>query len=354
MSRVQTTWYAASPDTQFQWATTDNDKFDRELDLYRLAQALEYHTHENGKGLPVGRVADLSITSTMYAALSIPNGAYQDLSITSGKLVDGAVTDAKMANQKTNRAGDVMSGDLRMNRAGADQGALYLGTGNAYMYWDGVSIILNNPTGNRIALIGDGQVYRPGNSHLGYMYLSADGPYVGYDGTNIVASWGASTGIVCTKTNTCEVPMLSSVMFSTTAQLTAAGARFARNTNVDGRMIAGAGLAGVGGVTLAENTFYGTSWAPGSVLGISNTLGVSGGAGQTITNVADTTNVFLAAAAAVNNGVGATNVSTAAHVNPNTLSAPTAPSLTGAVTLTGLSTNYLPPTYAAIWGVRIA
>lgn len=346
MARVQTTWYAGTADTQFQWATTDNDIFDREWDLYRLAQALENHTHEVGKGLPVGRLADLAVSTVMLKDLSVTTIKIADLAVTTAKLADGNVTDAKMANQKANRVGDTFTGDIRLQRgAGVDQGAVFFGTGLNYIFWDGAAITLNNAGGNFVRIVGNGQIYAPSNTNTGYLYLSALGHAIGFDGTNMVAIWTGNTGVICTKANTVEFPLGGACMFSTQAQLTAAGARFARYTPADGRMIAGAGLAGVGGVTLTENTWYGTSWAPGSVLGVSNTLAVSP---PTITNAVDAGHSFLAAPGG---GGGSTNVSTADHINPNTVGGGV---LSGSVALTGGGTNYMPPTFAGVWGFRLS
>lgn len=356
MSRVATTWYGALTDTQFQWATTDNDRFDRELDLYRLAQALELHTHETGKGLPVGRLAALSITSTMYGNLSIPSTAYQDLSILGSKIAAGTITDDKMANQKVNRVGDTMTGDLRVQRtAGGVSGAVLFGSSTAIMYFDGTGFQIATPAGGFIDTIGVLRSYRGDVPTTGYLYLGTGGANISFNGTDIVASWGSNNGIIALRSSVAEVPLGGTVAFRTAAELTAAGGRWTRDTFYDGRMVAGAGTANTGGVTLNENTWYGTNWQPmtGLTVGIGS-LAVSGYADQAITNQADSSgaHIFLAAAASSNNSTGATNVSTAAHVNPNTLSAGSGGSLSGAPSLSGTTTNYLPPTFVAVWGRR--
>lgn len=77
MTRVSTTNYAGAAATTFFWATSSGDRFNRELDLYKLAQALELHDHNTGKGLAVARVQNALINTDQIAA--------------------GAVTAAKMA-----------------------------------------------------------------------------------------------------------------------------------------------------------------------------------------------------------------------------------------------------------------
>lgn len=119
MGRVSTSNYAGAVDTTFQWATSGNDRFSRELDLYRLAQALEIHDHSAGKGLAVARIqnglvgsdqlaadavttekiADNAITSVLVAldalgALDIAPGA-----IGTSEIADDAITQVKMGDQ---------------------------------------------------------------------------------------------------------------------------------------------------------------------------------------------------------------------------------------------------------------
>lgn len=318
MSRVQTSYYAGTTDTQFAWATTGNDLFNREQDLYRLAQAVENHTHENGKGLPVGRLAALSIDSSMYGALSIPTGALADLSVTTPKLDAGAVTDAKMDAPRVLRAGDTTTGDIRLTRGGGNTGATYYGTGDSYLYWDGVNFTLNNPGGNFLRMLGNLQTWRPSSPGTGYLYLGTGGQTLGFDGTNIRADgWAGGTGILCTKANTCEVPIGGTLMFRTTAELIAAGARFTRQTVCDGRMVVGAGTTA--GVTFNENTFYGTNWQP--MTGFAPTIGTYGPG-------TDTTGATT----------GGVLVQKDTHTHP--------------ITLTGLTTNYVPPALAVVWGLR--
>lgn len=307
MSRVQTTWYGASPDTQFQWATTDNDLFDRELDLYRLAQALELHTHEAGKGLPVGRLADLSIITAMYGLLSIPTGALQDLSVTTAKLAAGAVTDAKMDSPRVLRTGDTMTGALRNTIGGGSSGTYFFGSANNFMTYTGTTFQVYNSTGGGIELIGDLKTYRTGAPTTGYVFLSTGGQYLGFDGVNMVANYGGTLGAVMTTGNTVGVPLGACCFFRLASEITAAGAHWARESTADGRLLVGAGTTA--GVTFVENTFYGTNWQPASGLTLPVSMGTAG--------------------AGVNNVVVG-------------------------VSLAGTATNYLPPALAGVWGKRIS
>jgi hypothetical protein len=92
MSRVVTSNYGAEATTQFAWATTDADQFDRELDLYHLSQALEGHTHGSGRGLAVSRLATGAVDAAAIAGLAVGTAALAALSVTNAKLAAGAVT----------------------------------------------------------------------------------------------------------------------------------------------------------------------------------------------------------------------------------------------------------------------
>jgi hypothetical protein len=98
MARVQTTFYQADPlpdSTLFEWATSDNDLFNREIDLSFLARALERHDHSDGRGKPSARATAGSIDTTALA----------NLAVSTGKIADGAVTPPKIsANAVTNPA----------------------------------------------------------------------------------------------------------------------------------------------------------------------------------------------------------------------------------------------------------
>jgi hypothetical protein len=262
MSRVQTSYYGAEATTRFQWATTDNDLFDRELDLYYMSQALERHDHSAGRGLAVTRIADLTITQSMYGLLSIPTGALQDLSVTTAKLAAASVTDDKMANQKANRAGDTFTNPIRIQLAAdAGQGYVYMGNGNNYIGQVNTTMYLNNNAGGGIMLIGDPWTYRPGNTNTGYLFYGS-GQFMGWDGTRFVANGNR----IHTDQFDCTFPMGGMCAFRTNAEIVAAGAKFARDVTPDGRFLVGAGSTA--GQTFAENTQYGVNWTPMSGLGV--------------------------------------------------------------------------------------
>lgn len=71
MSRRDNNYYTAAG-TQFQIASEDDDPFDRG-DVSLMAVAVENHTHADGRGLPVQRVADGVVT-----ALALQDGAATD------------------------------------------------------------------------------------------------------------------------------------------------------------------------------------------------------------------------------------------------------------------------------------
>lgn len=151
MTRVATSNYAGSPDTTFEWATAGSDRFSRELDLYRMSQALELHDHTAGKGLSVGRVLNLLIDTAQLAngavtaaklgndavtavavaldaigALeladnAVDTAAIQNLAVTLGKLAANSVDNTKLVAgtvlahlgyTPVNKAGDTMGGNL--------------------------------------------------------------------------------------------------------------------------------------------------------------------------------------------------------------------------------------------------
>jgi hypothetical protein len=90
VTRVETSNYRASDDTTFAWATSDNDFFDREMDLYSLAKALESHDHTSGKGLAARGYEPGSIPTSAL----VPNPIFPGpLYIASGGLsVAGGIT----------------------------------------------------------------------------------------------------------------------------------------------------------------------------------------------------------------------------------------------------------------------
>ncbi len=110
MSRVATTQYGADVDTQFQWATDDNDPFDRELDMSFVARALERHDHSNARGLAVTRIGNNVITTAMFQAQSVDTTAILNLAVTTPKINDLAVTKPKLASPLVQSANTIVGG----------------------------------------------------------------------------------------------------------------------------------------------------------------------------------------------------------------------------------------------------
>lgn len=120
MPRETTNNYGASTSTQFAWATTDQDLFDREFDLYRLAQAVEFHTHTPTRGLPigVGGVGADAVNTAAIAALAVTTPKLADLSVTNAKLGEGAVTRNKITWPLVQPTNDMAGGFRQQNVAG--------------------------------------------------------------------------------------------------------------------------------------------------------------------------------------------------------------------------------------------
>lgn len=149
MSRVTTTNYGAAPTTIFQWATTDDDLFDREFDIYNLSQAVELHDHSSGRGLPVARLAAGAVDSSAVAALAIQTTQIAGLAVTNAKLAAGAVTMDKITFPLIQPTND-MAGGYRQRE-----------TSNTYAF--GMYMALNG-----LMVIGSGTIASiPGNLVLG-------------------------------------------------------------------------------------------------------------------------------------------------------------------------------------------
>lgn len=100
MARTRNANYRADPPpgeaTDFEWATADNEPFNRELDMSYVATALDRHDHRAGRGLAVGRIDAGAITAGALASNSVATAALQDLAVTTAKLADNSVTTAKI------------------------------------------------------------------------------------------------------------------------------------------------------------------------------------------------------------------------------------------------------------------
>lgn len=344
MTRVPTSNYGASASTQFNWATDDSDQFNRELDLYRLSQALELHDHSSTRGLAVTRMADNSIDEVMYKPLSVSTRALANLSVTAAKIAAGTITDDKLAVAKMEKAGGIMTGNLQVMPTGAPTtGYYFMGSGSSSIGYDGTSMVLNNAGGGFVIIVTDTKVYRGFAPTTGYTFYGTGGQYIGFDGTNLVASGQ----VLRSSANTVDAPLGGMVTFKTLAELTAAGPRWARETALNGRLILGAGSAGGIPEVFLESTAYGSSWAPLTIMGYSITRG--GLAVGGISTSATASPPFLAAASAANNPTGATNVDVGGHTHPVTGGA-----LTGDPAQVNAGAPFYSPMFAVIWGRRIS
>ena len=323
MARVPTTFYQAdtTPDdsTVFEWATLDDDPFDRELDLKNLALALERHDHSNGRGKPSARIT----TNTVDTA------AIQNNAVTTAKIADAQVTNAKLAANSVNSAniidGTIVGVDLHpdaikdrlgyipVNKAGdtaigtlAFAGHISMGGNtqiqlnlNAQIVGTGSISLTNAATGYAHVGSTAGATLMnlrnsggsPGYS-IGILNQAATawellGHHGGWDlGIPLVTTGitvnapGAAAPIAVSNTTQCPnlnasllqglgptsfAPIANRVPPGLHAAVVSAGsipAGFLRATNCDGRIIVGAGTAaGVPGHPFTENAHAGSSWA---------------------------------------------------------------------------------------------
>lgn len=147
MARVTTSNYGAAVDTQFAWATTDADLFDREFDLYRLAQAVEAHDHSATRGLAVSRLA----------ANSVPTAALQANAVTTAKIADANITNTKLAPSVVTR--DKILWPLI-------QSANNMGGGFTWRDFTGVYDFGFYMAGNGLAVLGAGPAGAPGTNMI--------------------------------------------------------------------------------------------------------------------------------------------------------------------------------------------
>lgn len=144
-----------------------------------------------------------------------------------------------------------------------------------------------------------------------------------------------------------KIPLGAVVWFETLAELTAAGAAWARYTAADGRFLMGAS-AGIFGVAFTEATNYGSSWTPAGSVGVSSTLGVNAGTldvGGSLAN-APQSNAYSG---------GAFSGPSIPHTHDiSGLTVTGSPALSGSVSASGTSTVWIPPARAGIWGRRVA
>lgn len=260
MVRVTTSNYGADPTTQFAWATTDGDFFDREDDLYNLAQAVENHTHESGRGLPVARVA----------ANSVDTNAIQALAVTNPKLAIGAAV-ANIGYTPLNKAGDTVDGNLTVvgnifgltlnatNNANVGGNAIVTGTvvAGAHVQAGGN---ITTPTGTVESSVvnGTSDVRISGTS------VKSRSIHTGTQAPATISPQGAGSGLNADTVDNLHAnqitPTGAVVWFRTSAELSAAGAGWTEETSLQGRIPYGAGTTH--GQTFTANTDTGSNWTP--------------------------------------------------------------------------------------------
>src|SRR5688500_204244 len=332
MARDATSNYGADVDTVFQWATSDGDFFDRELDMSFLARAVERHDNSAGRGIAVGRVAAGSIVTASYAAGSVDSNAIgagqvgttklAASAVTGDKLAVDAVTETKIANLAVTlgkiaantinatklAAGTVVAhlGYTPANKAGdnftgasdfktTNENAVALGaqnTGGSPGYGFGVlnqagnaweilvrhaqadfSIPVNVPALTCTSLNG-GTPWHSGN----------DGAGSGLDADLLDGQSSAFYATAAQLAAVASVPSGGILMFRTQAELTAAGAGWVTEAAFAGRIPVGA--CTTFGWTSSANAHYAANWTPvtgltvGSTGGPSETFPVAGGGTQ--------------------------------------------------------------------------
>jgi hypothetical protein len=378
MARVQTTFYQADPlpdSTLFEWATSDNDLFNREIDLSFLARALERHDHSDGRGKPSARATAGSIDTTALA----------NLAVSTGKIADGAVTPPKIsANAVTNPAildGTIAGAKLALtavtdrlgyppiNKAG-DSGIGNLSLAPAASFFLSATSTINVPAGASVT--GAGAISLIGGAGTRASFATSDGPSITATFQNTGASPGYGLGVLnaagsgwdlllnhgsaafgipvqapsftstvasgtaplspssttmCPNLNaqylngqlgsfygraTNEVPSAMNAFFWSAGFIPATG--WSRNTSADGRIIVGAGATF--SVTFNENAQSGGSWSHDHV-GDDHTHTVTGS-----TSASTATSVGATA--------GGLNLDPLGHTHPLSASAATNHGTTGA------------------------
>jgi hypothetical protein len=378
MARVQTTFYQADPlpdSTLFEWATSDNDLFNREIDLSFLARALERHDHSDGRGKPsaratagsidttalanlavsTGKIADGAVTPPKIGANAVTTPAILDLNVTGAKLALTAVTD-RLGYTPINKAGDSGIGSLSL-AAGA---TLFLSASSTVNVPAGASmngagvINLAGGAGTRASFTTSdapsiAATFQNSGTSPGYGIGVLNAPATGWDfllshasaafGVAVQATSYASTvatgtaPFAPTSTTLCpnlnaqylngqlgsyygratnEVPAAMNAFFWSAGFIPAG--TWARNTSADGRVIVGAGATF--SVTFNENAQSGGSWSHDHV-GDDHT--------HTVTGTATASGATSVGAAA-----GGLNLDPLGHTHPLSASAATNHGTTGA------------------------
>lgn len=353
MSRVPTTNYLASADTTFEYATDDNDAFDR-ADITNLARAVDQHDHTPGRGLALtgdsfadntitqskiangavatAKVADAAITELKLAVDAVTTNKILNLAVTNAKIGNDAVTATKIADDAIGAehlvdgaVGTVAVVDLAITTPKLAAGAVTTAKISDAQITD-VKIadghvtsakILNGAVTTEKLAVGAVDNNRIALGAVGTNQL-ANGSIIAAkisDGQVTSAKLGADV---------VQVPPGAICAFDNQTDLTNAGAKWQTYTASAGRFLIGAG-------TLYSQTFtaqadVGTNWTPSSGLGVS-------GGGPHINNT-----FFATAVSSGSAGATVTASGSSEHAAPS---------------LTNTSTPWIPPARVVIWGRRI-
>jgi hypothetical protein len=337
VARTTTSNYGAETYTQFAWATTDADFFDRELDLYNLARAVEIHDHSAAKGLAVARVANNTITTDNLQALAVTTAKIADLNVTTGKIADLAVTNAKLAvgaavanlgaTPVYTTGNSAKTGQLQVTYDSSGNVAIIGHNPHASGYTFGVynaaasayDVLWGHANATFVLPILGTSADFTGN--VGAAEIDLDGSTSGYSLRTVGdVKVGANTGLQAQITALATVPSGAIVGFNTLALLTAAGAGWSRFTAADGKLLVGVGTS-VSSQTFTEGNNYGTTWTPSANLSIS----------------------AISAPEASNNFAASVGSPLDASLHTHTHPAPT---------LNNKSDVWLPPMRSVVWGLK--
>lgn len=331
MSRLPTNNYGADADTTFQYATTDNDQFDREKDLYNLSLAVERHDHSAGRGLAVSRLAAEAVNSAAIAPLAIQSTHIGNLQVTTDKYATASITAVKLAAgvaaanlgfTPVNRAGDINIGNLSILYAAAGQVAFVIRhTENNPGYAFG---ILKADNSNWELLIAHQQVAVNipliATDRLQGTELDLTGSTGGFSLRSAGdLKVGANTGVQAQLTSlnsaiASVVPSGMGAFFQTAGNIPAGWTRFSA---ADGRMLVGEGST-FGSPSFTGGNSYGSNWTPVTGLTVSGL----GGPSETFP---------------VQNG--STQVASAGHTH-------------GSPSVSGQGAQWIPPVRAVCWATK--
>lgn len=366
MSRITTTNYLADATTTFQYATDDNDSFDRN-DLNYVAQALERHDHTPGRGIQLSsdsfadnsigptkiapgavgtaKIADGAVTQPKLGLLAVGTAQMADNSITAAKVQVDAINASHIAPNSVGSSEIVDGGvgtaeivDLGVTNAKIAASTIDLGVKSANSSLTGAKVANNTLNGDQHIIPGTvtgnagGSAIPVDSIHANRMVASLSAAeftrWTG--GAAVVPTAGIINGAVTAAklgSDVVMVPMGAVVWFETAAEVATAGSHWARHTAADGKLLVGAG-ASVSGQTFTEatNPAAGT-WTPADALTVA-AIGATDSGGMFYT-------------VSVTSGTGgATQTPPFAHTH-------------AAPALNGKATVWLPPMRAGVWARRI-